>query len=73
MKPRFNYRKGAPGGARRRATTASERGFLASACRTLVRDNRKPWQKTGGNEEDNSGMRDLRRLPGGIAEGGGVD
>jgi hypothetical protein len=70
---KIRYRPNAPGGTRRRATTASERGFLASACRTLVRDARRPWQKKGGNEEDNSGMRGLRRLPGSIAEGGGVD
>jgi hypothetical protein len=67
---KIRYRPAAPGGARRRATTASERGFLASACRTLVRDNRKPWQKTGGNEEDNSKMRDLRKLPWTVADGG---
>jgi hypothetical protein len=73
MKTQIKYRPAAPGGTRRRATTASERGFLASACRTLVRDARAPWQAKGGNEEENSTTRSLRRLPASIAEGGGVD
>jgi hypothetical protein len=40
------------------------------ASRTLLRDPRKPWQAKGGYEEDNSGLRDLRKLPCSIADGG---
>jgi hypothetical protein len=74
MKPKFNYRSGAPGGTRRCAIASNERddkwGFPAG--RTLLRDSRAPWQKKGGNPEDNSKMRGLRRLPWSIA-GGCVD
>jgi hypothetical protein len=72
-RPRFNYRSGAPGGSRRTAIARGEKSdpwnFGAASGRTLLRDNRKPWQKHGGYEEDNSGMRDLRKLPASIADG----
>jgi hypothetical protein len=53
---RIRYRPGAPGGTRRRAIA--------------MRDPRKHWLKKGGNEEENSKMRDLRKLPASIRDGG---
>jgi hypothetical protein len=47
MKVRIKYRPNSPAGTRRKATAPNERGFLASACRTLVRDNRKHWLPSG--------------------------
>jgi hypothetical protein len=67
-KTRIRYRPGAPAGVRRRLPRGGGHPEThAGSPRTLVRDNRKPWQHSGGNPEDNSKLRDLRRLPGSIA------
>jgi hypothetical protein len=60
------YRKGAPGGTRRRGIDDFQKfdhfGLRPPRGR-LLRDS----QKGGGNPEDNSDMRSLRRLPASIA------
>jgi hypothetical protein len=64
-----SYRPNAPAGARRRATDdfrAYDHFGVTPPGGRLLRDERKPWQKKGGNPDEG---RTLHKLPCSIADG----
>jgi hypothetical protein len=71
MKPKFNYRSGAPAGSRRRATddfrTYDSWGPKPPAGRLLRLSSTPLGVKHDKNPENLSNMRTLRRLPASIS------